>query len=94
MTLGLTGTPDFLTAEQIEIMNSVYNVVSETFLPSVYEILPHEILREYMIYGLPHEIPIINQAQERMYADKSDTFEILYTNEMKIKVLESKEEWF
>jgi hypothetical protein len=36
----------------------------------------------------------MNQAQERMYADRSDTSEIFYTNEMKIKVLESKEEWF
>jgi hypothetical protein len=63
-------------------------------LPSVYDIPPHEIKQEDRIYGLPHEIPIMNQAQERMYADRSDTSEIFYTNEMKIKVLESKEEWF
>jgi hypothetical protein len=94
LILGLTGTLDTLSAEQLKIMKSVYNLVSKTFAPSAYDIPPHLKKPEDKIVGLVEEILIMNQAQETLHAGQSNTNEIQYVNEMNIKVLEDKEAWF
>jgi hypothetical protein len=65
LLLGVTGTLDTLSEEQQKIMKVVYNFISKTYAPSVYDI-PKELKKDIdKIDGLKEEILIINEAQER-----------------------------
>jgi len=94
LILGLTGTLDTLSAEQQRIMKSVYNLQSKTFAPSAYDIPPHLKKPEDKIEGLVEEILVMNEELEKMHAGKSNTDEIHIINEMSIKILQSKDDWF
>ena len=67
LILGLTGTLDTLSTEQLKIMKSVYNLSSKTYAPSAYD-LPKRLPKDdkngpfNKIEGLKEEILIMNEA--------------------------------
>jgi hypothetical protein len=64
LILGVTGTLDTLSEEQQKIMKEVYNFISKTYAPSVYDI-PKDLKKEEdKINGLKEEILIMNEVQE------------------------------
>lgn len=65
MLLGVTGTLDTLSDEQQKIMKVVYNFISKTYAPSVYDIPKHLKKKEDIIDGLREEILLMNEVQER-----------------------------
>ena len=74
LILGVTGTLEEQSIEQKKIMKDVYNIVSETYSPSVYNI-PHEKIDEKdKIDGLPED----NKHEEykcEIYEGKEKWFE-------------------
>ena len=67
LLLGVTGTLDTLSDDQQIIMKEVYNFISKTYAPSVYDIPKHLKKPEDKIDGLMEEILIINEAQEKAF---------------------------
>lgn len=63
--LGVTGTLETLSDEQQKIMKTVYNFMSKTYAPSVYDIPLEKKTKEDMIKGLKQEILIMNEAQQK-----------------------------
>jgi len=66
---GVTGTLDTLSEEQQKIMKVVYNFISKTYAPSVYDIPKHLKKEEDKIDGLREEILIMNEAQQKEHRD-------------------------
>ena len=99
MLLGVTGTLDTLSVEQQKIMRQVYNFISKTYAPSVYDV-PEESKQEKdkklennkkhkinKIDGLKEEILIMNEAQEIEHKGKVTNAEIEVVNEMQVKII-------
>lgn len=75
-------------------MKVVYNFISKTYAPSVYDIPKHLKKEEDKIDGLREEILIMNEAQQKEHRDQvsNDDFEVV--NEMEVKIMNDKEKWF
>jgi hypothetical protein len=94
LLLGVTGTLDTLSEEQQKIMKVVYNFISKTYAPSVYDI-PKELKKDIdKIDGLKEEILIINEAQEREHRHKETNAEFVVVNEMQVMIINGKDKWF
>jgi hypothetical protein len=71
-------------------MKDVYNFISKTYAPSVYDI-PKELKKpEDKIDGLREEILIMNEAQEKEYKYKVSNV----VNEMEVRIMIGKDKWF
>ena len=89
--LGVTSTLDTLSEEQQKIMKNVYNIISKTYVPSVYDIPKHLKKRTDKIDGLKEEILIMNEAQEKEFRDEVSNDDIEVVNEMKVEIINGKE---
>jgi hypothetical protein len=92
--LGVTGTLDTLSDQQLKIMKEVYNFISMTYAPSVYDIPPHLKKEEDKIDGLKEEILIMNENTEKYNAGKTSDENIDVINEMAVDIFKTKDEWF
>jgi hypothetical protein len=68
--------------------------MSKTFAPSVYDIPKHLKKAEDLIDGLKEEILIMNQAQEYEHRGQVSNDKVEVVDEMKVKIINGKDEWF
>lgn len=68
-------------------MKNVYNFISKTYAPSVYDI-PKELKEKIdLIDGLTEEIVIMNEAQERELGPEVTNAEFIIVKDMKVNVV-------
>jgi hypothetical protein len=94
LLLGLSGTLDTLSNEQKKIMKVAYNFISNTYVPSVYDIPIELKWDEDKIDGLKEEVLIMNEAQSREHRHKVTNDEYEVVNEMEVKIINGKDKWF
>ena len=75
-------------------MKNVYNFISKTYAPSVYDIPKNLKKAEDIIDGLKEEILIMNQAQEEEHKHQVSDDKVEVVNEMSVKIIDGKSEWF
>ena len=80
-----------MSEEQQKIMKVVYNFISKTYAPSVYDI-PKE--KKDKIDGLKEEILIMNEAQEHKHRHAITNSEFEVVNEMEVKIITGKDKWY
>lgn len=72
-------------------MKTVYNFMSKTYAPSVYDI-PYEKKTKYdKIKGLKEEILIMNESQLKTHVKAVSNDEVEVVNEMAVKIINDKE---
>jgi hypothetical protein len=75
-------------------MKVAYNFISNTYVPSVYDIPIELKWDEDKIDGLKEEVLIMNEAQSREHRHKVTNNEYEVVNEMEVKIINGKDKWF
>ena len=75
-------------------MKVAYNFISNTYVPSVYDIPIELKWDEDKIDGLKEEVLIMNEAQSREHRHKVTNDEYEVVNEMEVKIINGKDKWF